>query len=198
MRRIPTKAELQKQNQKRKEALIKKAQEKGIVELSARYLSAIYLLHSHSAVLYADLEEILQENGLEIGKAKWYGKKLNMAFDKYFESLSRMIGRDQTEAWANDLEQFGKQFNQFAGLPTQERDTNNGNISGSAECPYCSGDGWTAEHDSHPHPDGDCMGMCPIQVQCPHCEATGKVMQEVVDKYNEDVKVSEKESDLPF
>jgi hypothetical protein len=48
-----------------------------------------------------------------------------MAFDKYFESLSRMIGRDQTEAWANDLEQFGKQFNQFAGLPTQERDTNN-------------------------------------------------------------------------
>ncbi len=91
MRRIPTKAELQKQNQKRKEALIKKA----------------------------------QENGLEIGKAKWYGKKLNMAFDKYFESLSRMIGRDQTEAWANDLEQFGKQFNQFAGLPTQERDTNN-------------------------------------------------------------------------
>ncbi len=124
-RRQQKTADIQKINQQRKQALIKDAQEKGIVELSARYLSAIYLLHSHSAVLYADLEEILQENGLEIGKAKWYGKKLNMAFDKYFESLSRMIGRDQTEAWANDLEQFGKQFNQFAGLPTQERDTNN-------------------------------------------------------------------------
>ncbi|MGI6124216.1 MAG: hypothetical protein ACOYIG_08540 [Acetivibrionales bacterium] len=69
MRRIPTKAELQKQNQKRKEALIKKAQEKGIVELTARYLSAIYLLHSHSAILYADLEEILQENGLAFEQA---------------------------------------------------------------------------------------------------------------------------------
>ena len=67
-----------------------------------------------------------------------------------------------------------------------------------AVCPYCNGNGWTAEHESHPHPGGDCMGMCPIQVQCPHCEATGKVMQEVVDKYNEDVKVSEKESNLPF
>lgn len=125
MRRIPTKAELQKQNQKRKEALIKKAQENGIVELTARYLSAIYLLHSHSAVLYADLEEILQENGLEIGKAKWYGKKLNETFDKYFDSISKMIKKDQVQAWANDLESFGQMFNQFAGLPTQERDTNN-------------------------------------------------------------------------
>ena len=63
----------------------------------------------------------------------------------------------------------------------------------SAVCPYCSGVGWTAEHASHPHPDGDCMGMCPIQVQCPHCEATGKVMQEVVDRYNQEVKdLSEK------
>lgn len=71
-------------------------------------------------------------------------------------------------------------------------------VSGSAVCPYCNGDGWTDEHAPHPHPEGDCMGMCPIQVQCPHCEGTGKVMQEVVDKYNEDVKVSEEESDLPF
>lgn len=70
-------------------------------------------------------------------------------------------------------------------------------VSGSAVCPYCNGDGWTAEHESHPHPDGDCMGMCPIQVQCPHCEATGKVTQEVLDNYNENVKVSD-DSELPF
>lgn len=69
--------------------------------------------------------------------------------------------------------------------------------SGSAVCPYCNGDGWTAEHDLHPHPDGDCMGMCPVQVQCQYCEATGKVTQEVLDKYNENIKVSN-ESDLPF
>lgn len=64
-------------------------------------------------------------------------------------------------------------------------------------CPYCDGDGWIYEHDSHPHPDGDCMGRCPIQVKCSYCKATGKVTQEVLDKYNEDKDFSD-ESDMPF
>lgn len=124
MRQQLTTEQIQKQNKQRKQELLKKAQENGIVELSAKYLSAIYLLHSHSAVLYDDLEVLLQKNGLELGKAKWDGKKLNQAFEKYFQTLSRMIGRDQTEAWANDLEQFGQMFNKYAGLPTREQDTN--------------------------------------------------------------------------
>lgn len=124
MRQQLTTEQIQKQNQQRKQELLKKAQENGIVELSAKYLSAIYLLHSHSAVLYDDMEVLLQKNGLELGKAKWDGKKLNQAFEKYFQTLSRMIGRDQTESWANDLEQFGQMFNKYAGLPTREQDTN--------------------------------------------------------------------------
>lgn len=124
MRHLTTK-EIQKRNQERKAELVKKAQEKGVIEIAAKYLSAMYLLHSHSAVIYADLEEILQENKLELGKIKWQGIKLNEAFDKYFDSISKMIKKDQVQAWANDLESFGQMFNQFAGLPTQERDTNN-------------------------------------------------------------------------
>lgn len=124
MRQQLTKEQIQKQNQQRKKKIIEKAKENGIVELSAKYLSAIYLLHSHSAVLYDDLEDLLRENGLELGKAKWDGKKLNQAFDKYFQTLSHMIGHEQTEAWANDLEQFGEMFNKYAGLPTREQDTN--------------------------------------------------------------------------
>jgi hypothetical protein len=42
-------------------------------------------------------------------------------------------------------------------------------------CPKCDGYGWYADHSPHPHPDGDCCGECPIQVQCENCEATGKV-----------------------
>lgn len=42
-------------------------------------------------------------------------------------------------------------------------------------CPSCGGDGFTAEHDpTDPHINGFCNN-CPIQVQCEHCEATGKL-----------------------
>ena len=121
MRHLTTK-EIQKRNRERKAELVKEAQEKGVIEIAAKYLSAMYLLHSHSAVIYAELEELLQENKLELGKIKWHGIKLNEAFDKYFDSISKMIKKDQVQAWANDLENFGHMFNQFAGLPTQERE----------------------------------------------------------------------------
>jgi len=44
-------------------------------------------------------------------------------------------------------------------------------------CDDCGGDGWTAEHESpslHTE-DGECMGYCPIQVQCEKCQGTGKI-----------------------
>jgi DnaJ-class molecular chaperone len=64
-------------------------------------------------------------------------------------------------------------------------------------CPHCNGDGWTSEHANHPHPDGDCLGECPIQEQCAHCQGTGKVTKEIFDNYN--TKQTEIEiDDLPF
>jgi RecJ-like exonuclease len=72
-------------------------------------------------------------------------------------------------------------------------------VSSSLTCPYCQGDGFTSEHDRHPHLDGDCSGMCPIQVQCHYCQATGKVNQSVIDEFNKNKIVSDEiESDLPF
>ena len=44
------------------------------------------------------------------------------------------------------------------------------------KCKYCQGDGWYEDHassDLHGW-DGECIGHCPIQVQCHHCRATGK------------------------
>ncbi len=43
------------------------------------------------------------------------------------------------------------------------------------KCPDCNGDGFTSEHDLHPHENGDCQGMCPVQVQCEKCHATGYI-----------------------
>ena len=43
------------------------------------------------------------------------------------------------------------------------------------KCDYCNGDGFTSEHDNHPHMGGDCMGQCPIQVQCENCQGTGVI-----------------------
>ncbi len=92
-----TKQEQQKLNRERKQEKIKRAEEEGVIDKATRILSAIYLLHSQSAVMYDDLDELLERHGLKLGNIKGLGTKLNMAFDKYFESLSRMIGRDQTQ-----------------------------------------------------------------------------------------------------
>lgn len=108
--------DIQERNRERKAELIKKAQDDGVIDKAVKLLSAMYLLHSHSAVVFYDLEELLQENDLELGGIKWNGKKLNESFDKYFSSVSKMIGKDQVQHWADDLENFGNMFNEFAGI----------------------------------------------------------------------------------
>lgn len=49
------------------------------------------------------------------------------------------------------------------------------------KCPKCQGDGWTAEHatSAYSHDeDGNCLGDCPVQVQCEYCKGTGKVNEQ--------------------
>jgi len=49
-----------------------------------------------------------------------------------------------------------------------------GEKTGRGDCPDCNGFGYTAEHNpADPHPDGECSGGCPIQVECQKCEGTG-------------------------
>lgn len=43
------------------------------------------------------------------------------------------------------------------------------------KCTACNGDGWYADHSPEEHPNGDCCGACPIQVQCERCMGTGCV-----------------------
>jgi len=52
------------------------------------------------------------------------------------------------------------------------------------ECKFCNGNGWTAEHANHPHPDGDCLGECPVQSGCEYCNGSGKLTDEELDKIN--------------
>jgi len=120
-----TKQEQQKLNRERKQEKIKRAEEEGVIDKATRILSAIYLLHSQSAVMYDDLDELLERHGLKLGNIKGLGTKLNKAFDKYFEGFSKLVSREQTQNWADDLTKFDELFREFAGLPTQERDTNN-------------------------------------------------------------------------
>ncbi len=124
-KRKPTKQEVQKMNRLRKKELIKKAKEEGVIDKTAKIMSAIYLLHSYSAVLYNDLEEMLQEYGLQLGPLEYKGKKLNQAFDSYFEDFAKMIDTEQTLNWAKDLDKFGELFNEFAGLTPRQNKTDN-------------------------------------------------------------------------
>ena len=67
------------------------------------------------------------------------------------------------------------------------------------ECPYCKGFGYTSEHDTHPHPDGDCLGLCPVPVQCKKCEATGRVHKNILKEFEEQSeKIESQECKLPF
>lgn len=46
------------------------------------------------------------------------------------------------------------------------------------DCPHCNGNGYTAEHDpsSGAHDgEGNCLGSCPVAVQCETCLGTGKL-----------------------
>ena len=43
-------------------------------------------------------------------------------------------------------------------------------------CPICLGKGYTEEHDPSPDAhdeEGNCLGSCPVQVQCETCEGKG-------------------------
>ena len=44
----------------------------------------------------------------------------------------------------------------------------------SYPCPRCDGRGWYEEHDPNCYPP-DCGNTCPIQVQCPRCQARGSI-----------------------
>jgi DnaJ-class molecular chaperone len=48
------------------------------------------------------------------------------------------------------------------------------------KCKKCKGDGWTAEHDPGPYShdeEGNCLGYCPVQVQCQECNGTGETQE---------------------
>ena len=48
------------------------------------------------------------------------------------------------------------------------------------KCSKCQGEGWTAEHDSgvYSHDEnGNCLGNCPIQVECEYCKGTGIILE---------------------
>ena len=53
-------------------------------------------------------------------------------------------------------------------------------------CPKCKGDGWYADHAPNCQDEnGNCTGhMCPMQIECDLCQATGKVSAEQALDYN--------------
>lgn len=49
------------------------------------------------------------------------------------------------------------------------------------KCPKCDGYGYTTEHHNgaYSHDEnGNCMGYCPICVECEYCQGTGQIKEE--------------------
>mgnify|MGYP000861904009 CR=1 FL=1 len=106
----------QKEAQKRKQDLKKKAAESGVLDEAAKFLSAMYLLQSECTSLLADLEAILEEGGYMVGSMKYDIEALNKAFDKFFGKFSKFIGKDKINQYTNDLDNFNNQFKRYTGL----------------------------------------------------------------------------------
>lgn len=68
-------------------------------------------------------------------------------------------------------------------------------VEESIQCPYCDGQGWTAEHNTH-SPEEECNG-CPIQLPCGYCYAEGRITTKLMKEHIESSK-NVNEDDLPF
>lgn len=99
-----------------KKQVIEKAKRDGVMDKLSRHISAMYLLHSVSALMLNNTEEFLLDNGLIIGDVKWQIKKLNKAFDLYFEKVGGLVGKDQFGNLTEDMLEFEKVVKQFTKL----------------------------------------------------------------------------------
>lgn len=117
--RVVRVAEQQQRNTDLRKAFHEIAVQSGVIERVVKLLSADYLLHSQSAVLLSDIEETLANNGLSGGRLISKARKMNDAFNDYFEEFSKLIAKEQVQNWADDLTKFGEIFQQFAGIETE-------------------------------------------------------------------------------
>lgn len=99
-----------------KKQLLEKAKTDGVMDSLVRMVSAMYLLHSTSASILEDTEDYLKEIGLSVGKVKWEIQKLNKAFDRYFEKVGGLVGKDQFGNLTNDMLEFEKVVKKFTKL----------------------------------------------------------------------------------
>ena len=99
-----------------KKQVLEKAKRDRVMDKYSRYVSAMYLLHSVSALMLNNTEEFLLDRGLIIGDVKWQVKKLNKAFDLYFEKVGKMVGKDQFSNLTEDMMEFEKVVKQFTKL----------------------------------------------------------------------------------
>lgn len=111
--------EIQREQTILRNAYIEVAIQTGAIERVTKLMSAGYLLISHTAVMVDDIEEILESHKLQPGKLKNLAKKLQNAFEEYFNEYSRMVSSEQTLNWAEDLAKFEEVFSQFSGIPIE-------------------------------------------------------------------------------
>lgn len=100
----------------RKKALFEKAIKNGALESTAKIVSAIYILQTESALLYDELDEILNDYGIKLGRIITLSKRIDKAFDDYFKEFNKMIPIDQQKEVINDHEQFDKMFRKWSKL----------------------------------------------------------------------------------
>ena len=107
---------VQDENRRRKLAIVELALQSGVLDRASRLLSATYLLHVESLTLVDDAEELLNEHGLMMGRMITLSKKLNIAYNDFFEAFCKLIPREKVEQWEADYAKFDEMFRAFAEL----------------------------------------------------------------------------------
>lgn len=114
---MKTRKQIQKEQTILRQAYVEVAKRTGAIDRVVKLMSANYLLISHSAVLIDEIQEILGSHRLTPSKLQGHSKRLTKTFDDFFSAYSKLISKEQTLNWAEDLTNFGEAFSEFAGIP---------------------------------------------------------------------------------
>lgn len=114
-----TRKQIQKEQTILRNAYVEIAQQTGAIDRITKLMSANYLLISYSAFLVDEIQELLEKYNLTAGKLVRCTEKITKAQEEFFTAYSKLISKEQTINWANDLVAFGELFTQFTNIPAE-------------------------------------------------------------------------------
>lgn len=100
-----------------KKTVMQKARERGVIERMNILVSIAYLLISDASLFVAETDLLLEKNHLKIGEMKQFLNQLNIAFDRFTNSLSSVFKEGAIKNWAKDVDKLDDIIHTWQCIP---------------------------------------------------------------------------------